>query len=595
MLRTAPAFASLGLLLLVAGCSASTTAPAQCPPQASATAPTTPAPPSVSAAADTLSDADLGIEVTPVFEPPSFLVRQHVSARVDSKRFSIQQLPPNDLLSIERIFPDGHREPLSAVPTGNGLSVSLPAKQSITLEYRVKAADFSPDAVELNAVNPNSVRASAERLLLLPDEHSDAQLSVSLRIHSDNLSVPQGAASSLGVGEVRSRTLSARSLRQISLVAGPLGSARFAGPEGQDETAWVGYTSFDPRLVSAQNAVFRSAIREYFGDLRSTPLTVLILSDGRPVGDYEVARRSWSVLVHVAAGQPWDGTLSLAVSQAIVREWLGGRLWLGPSEDATGQLWFNAGFARYVAREVAFRMGQLEPDEYAAEVESLTAIVRSAPERKLDNAALAKAARAGKPGAIALSIARGALWASDLDAKLRALPRTGAKAAETPPLLAQILRETYRAAVGDDRTPGKPQRVEDLLSRLEAQLPDVRQRFDKWIIKGEPGDLAAQALGPCFRQVPRSFPLFALGFELDDARAIVGLDAKGPAAKAGLQVGDRITELHYAAGNARLPVRLRYQRGDDPPKTLSYLPQQGSVKGRGWDVIPSIPRERCVR
>lgn len=547
----------------------------------------------VVASPDPLAEADLGVEITPVFEPPSFLVRLHVGSRVDSQSFSIQHVKEKDLLKLERVFADGHREPVAPVVVGSGLRVTLPAKQPLELEYRVRAADFSADAIELNAVNPNRVRAGGERLLLLPDEHPDQSLKVSIRIHSDNLGVPQGAASSLGVGELRSLELSSRSLRQISLVAGPLGSARFAGPEGQDETAWVGYTSFDPRLVSAQNAVFRSAIREYFGDLRSTPLTLLIVSDGRPVGDYDVARRSWSVLIHVATGQPWDGTLSLAVSQAIVREWLGGRLWLGPSEDATGQLWFNAGFARYVAREVAFRMGQLEPEEYAAEVESLTAITRTAPEREMDNAALAKAALAGKPGAIALSIARGALWASDLQARLSGLRPTGSQAKPVP--LQKILRETYNAAVGDDRTPGKPQGVEDLLARLEPHLPDVRERFDKWITKGEPGDLGAQALGPCFRQVPRSFPLFALGFELDEGRNIVGVDPKGPAARAGLKVGDRISELHYAAGNARLPVRLRFQRGEDAPKPLSYLPQQGSVKGRGWEVISGVPRERCAR
>ena len=87
----------------------------------------------------------------------------------------------------------------------------------------------------------------------------------------------------------------------------------------------------------------------------------------------------------------------------------------------------------------------------------------------------------------------------------------------------------------------------------------------------------------------------AMGFELDEGRNIVGVDPKGPAARAGLKVGDRISELHYAAGNARLPVRLRFQRGEDAPKPLSYLPQQGSVKGRGWEVISGVPRERCAR
>ncbi|MCA9632871.1 MAG: hypothetical protein KC766_34700 [Myxococcales bacterium] len=585
----------VGFTLLLAGCA--TTPPADCPAH-------TPAPPSPQSRAstsdaaeqaaprDALERADLGIEVTPVFEPPGLRIRQHVSAKVNSKTWSIRHAGAADLVRLERI--DGaDRAKLRATPAGGGLSVRLPAQESFDLEYEVRASDFSADATDANAVNPNRLRAGAERLLLLPDEHPDAPLQVSIRIHSSDLGAPQGAASSLGVGELRSLELSSRALRQISLIAGPLGSARFAGPEGQDEIAWVGYTTFDPRLVSAQNAVFRSAVREYFGDLRSTPLTVLLLSDSRPLGNYEVTRRSWSILVHVAAGQPWDGTLSLAVAQAIVREWLGGRLWLGAADDATGQLWFNAGFARYVAREVAFRMGQLEPEEYAAEVEGLTAIVKTSPDRELDNQTLARAAGRGEQGAIALLVARGALWATDLDARL-AEPSRGKRGAG-PPRLSQILKETYRAAVGDDVTPGQPQSVDDLLRRLEAQLPDARGRFDNWIVKGKPGDLPATALGPCFRQRPRRFPLFALGFALDASRHVSELDPLGPAARAGLKRGDAIQELHYAAGRADLPVRVRFVRGDGAAQKLSYLPQQGSVSGRGWEALKNVPRERCQR
>lgn len=584
-----------GFGLLLAGCAG--LPPAQNCPEAAPPRGTTAATAAAAAQApDELQQADLGIEVTPIFEPPGLRIRQHVSARVDSRSWSIRRANAADLIKLERVDGAGRRK-LDAEPAGDGLRVILPAKQSFDLEYEVRASDFAADAIDANAVNPNRLRAGAERLLLLPDEHPDAPLNVSLRIHSSNLGAPQGAASSLGVGELRSLELSPRSLRQISLMAGPLGSARFAGPEGQDETAWVGYTAFDPRLVSAQNATFRSAVREYFGDLRSTPLTVLLLSDSRPVGDYDVARRSWSILVHVAAGQPWDGTLSLAVSQAIVREWLGGRLWLGPSneepsQDPMGQLWFNAGFARYVAREVAFRMGQLEPSEYASEVESLSAIAKASPERGLDNQALARAAARGEQGAIALAVARGALWATDLDARLAELPRARQGAA---PRLSQILKETYRAAMGDDRTPGSPQTVDDLLRRLEAHLPDARRRFDNWIVKGAPGELGAQALGPCFRQVPRKFPLFSLGFRLSDSRSVEELDPKGPAARAGLKPGDRVTELHYAAGRADLPVRLGFVRGEGETQRLSYLPQQGSVAGRGWDVLERVPRERCVR
>src|SRR5690606_35144531 len=139
----------------------------------------------------------------------------------------------------------------------------------------------------------------------------------------------------------------------------------------------------------------------------------------------------------------------------------------------------------------------LEPSEYASEVESLSAIAKASPERGLDNQALARAAARGEQGAIALAVARGALWATDLDARLAELPRARQGAA---PRLSQILKETYRAPMGDDRTPGSPQTVDDLLRRLEAHLPDARRRFDNWIVKGAPGELGAQALGPCFRQ-----------------------------------------------------------------------------------------------
>lgn len=529
--------------------------------------------------------AGLALRLVPKPEAPALCVQ--VSAYGDNaqlRSWRLLQAAPTELLSVRQLFEGGHSRALSVAADGGGVQLLIPTDDQressgvLTIDYCVRAAAFNAAEPLTTAVDPNHFRATGERALLLPDVYRSAPVPTRVTLQAAGLGAPPGAASSLGVGLTRELDISVSGLQHAAFIAGPLGSARFNGPEGSDEAAWVGYTAFDPRPVAAQVATFRSAVRDYFGDPASTPLTLLLLSDGRSAGDFDVARRTASVLVQVGMSQPWDGPLSLAVSHQVVREWLGSKLRLSAQGSA---VWFNEGFSRFLARELSFRMGQIEPTEYAQEVEALTSVSVTSPLAALSAAQLAPKLAAGEPAALTLEVARGALWASQLHADLA---RKGQS-------LHKILRDLYGAPA--------PATAQQLMTAVDAALGceatacSAQHSFDKWILSGASPSLSGDALGVCFKAVPRSYPIYQRGFSVTGGR-VSELTAKGPAGRAGLKLGDKLLSLRDRPGNASAPLTIRVERGGAPLE-FSFLPQSGSVSSTGWVQLRHIAPARCPR
>ena len=71
------------------------------------------------------------------------------------------------------------------------------------------------------------------------------------------------------------------------------------------------------------------------------------------------------------------------------------------------------------------------------------------------------------------------------------------------------------------------------------------------------------------------------------------VDAKGPAARAGLKSGEPIQDLSYIAGRSDVEVVLRVQRGSEW-KLLSYLPVGAAVRAQGFARVPGIRDEHCA-
>lgn len=436
-------------------------------------------------------------------------------------------------------------------------------------------------------VDPDRFRALGGSVFALPDAWLDRTLPVSVRIDMTDAHVmSQGTASSLGVGDTIDRLTRIQDLREIMLVGGPMGKAIFDSPDGHDEAAWFGYTAFDPRPGSADMAGFRTAVHQFFGDKSSPPATLLFVIDGRAPGAFAVSRRAGGVVAHLGVGETWSGPVRISIAARILKEWIGERLWVGPTEPEAEALWFVEGMARHLSRDLLFRFGLLTPSEVIDEMNGMESAVALSPWKGQGNKALA--ARASEPGVLPLIVARGALYAARVDAIARGR-------GDHKKSLDDILRRLYKEA-HDSHGPLPASRWVEVVGELAG--PQEARVFAEVIDKGSVPVLPDDALGPCFRSGKRRYSEWDPGFDEEATRGAtprkaVGVREGGPAWRAGLRDGDTVVEWRLSHGRSDVPVTLVVER--ETRKTITWLPAGPAVDGRGWVRRKEIPDERCAR
>lgn len=492
------------------------------------------------------------------------------------RRLSLARAPASGVSAIAARDLEG---PIGAElrAEGDGLVVALARAPSppLTLSYERAATAFASGPLGV-FLDPNRLAAAGDALFALPEAWAERPVPTQLAIEAQKLHPEARGASGFGVGERRTHTLTGTALRRMSFLAGQMGHAVLDGPEGHDEVAWLGYTSFDPRSVAAEVASFRSAAREYFGEKQSAPFTLLLVSDGRPAGGFEATRQSASVLLNVGVNQTYGGPLRVALAHQLLREWLGPALWVGP--PGAESLWFVEGVTRFLARELCFRFGLLTPGEYLAEADEIERLIVTSPHAPLGNAELAK--RAAEPDVASLLIARGARHATSADARIREKSK-GQRS------LDGVLRELYR----------RPQPLPESawVEALERELgAGGGELFREEIGAGRMRVLPNDALGPCFAAGPRRFESFALGFELDAHGEVTLVATGGAAERAGVRAGDRVVSLLHQPGSPSVPVRLQIERAGSK-RQLEYRPVGSVFAGRGFARLPRVPDERCAR
>ena len=252
---------------------------------------------------------------------------------------------------------DANDRPLAFRRQGQRLEITASAT-TVVLRYEILAKPGAPPAGDEDArstmIDEQRFRGVGDKILALPEAFE--KVAVPIAFTQSSLPTGRIAASSFGTGRdhvTQRLELPGRSLRRSVFLFGPGGRAELDAPEGHDESAWLGYTAFDSRSVSAEVAGFRGVLHEYFKDIELAPATLFFSVDARPRGGYRVARAHSGVLVVLSGLDPFDAGLRLAVAHELVHAWIGERTWVG---DATPgkeieSLWFQEGVARWVARE----------------------------------------------------------------------------------------------------------------------------------------------------------------------------------------------------------------------------------------------------
>lgn len=432
--------------------------------------------------------------------------------------------------------------------------------------------------------------------LLLPDIDAKRKIRTSLQLDLESYGINgergtfvSGGASSFGIGSSRDVSASREELRNAVFVAGRMGTAVFDALEGHDEAAWFGYTSFDPRPVSADTAAFRTAAAEFFGEQNSSPQTLLIVPVAGMAGAFMASRRTQSVLVHVAVADTWSAPLRISTAVETLHAWVGERLWIGPEEPARiyEGAWFADGFARHLARDLLFRFGLVTPLEMAAEVNSLESAIAMSTLANESNAALAK--RTKEPGVVQMLVTRGTLYALYVDAAIR--QKTNNKRS-----LNDVIRDLYKKAA-EKRGPLPTSAWTDAVqTEFGANGP---KDFAEIIEKGGNIDIPNHALGPCFRKEARNFFKYDLGFDDVASRKtnppkVVGVRKDGPAYRAGLRDGDEIVKLQRSPGRSDVDAVVIVARANKD-ETIQYAPTGAKAKGRGWIRVPNVPDEKCAK
>lgn len=129
-----------------------------------------------------------------------------------------------------------------------------------------------------------------------------------------------------------------------------------------------------------------------------------------------------------------------------------------------------------------------------------------------------------------------------------------------------------------------------------AQAPGARA-FDDDGIAGREVVLPASALGPCFAPRPGTYVAFELGFDVhattDSAtRALVGLDPRGPAAKAGAREGDVLDEAIYEDGVPDRPAKLSLVRAGTR-LDVKYVPAGARRASPVFLRVPGVRDDAC--
>ncbi|HEY2515293.1 MAG TPA: hypothetical protein VGI39_30710, partial [Polyangiaceae bacterium] len=281
-------------------------------------------PNAVPSSAEASAKPALAILIRPIARPAP-LVHVEIEANVPGAPLSTWHLAAGTAARITHAAARDAKHAVSVQlkPAAGGPALDLvldgATSGPVHLEYDVMSGDDAPDDPFGLLVLDDRFRGGGERLLAIPESIQDTALPVLVRIDGEPLRADR-AASSLGVGAVHRARLRPRALRYATFLAGSLGAQVIQAVEGNDEGAWLGYTSFDPRPAIAELAQIRTGLYEFLKSRQPIPgptWTYLLMSQSRPIGSFSTTPRFESILLQVGPSEPWSAPLRLSMTQQL--------------------------------------------------------------------------------------------------------------------------------------------------------------------------------------------------------------------------------------------------------------------------------------
>lgn len=555
-------------------------------------------------------ELDITVAIAPQLEPEP-LVELRLSFRGPAEELASFVMPgpvQTPLPRVTIVDADGRVEHVVEPTESGGMRVRLTGEVEppLTFAYQLRPTPAQVGETSRLVLSAGSMLATGDALLLLPEAARLERRSVRLQLDPTGLEretsedeaapLPLRALSTLSDGEEFEGMALPYELHRAVYVAGPLEHARLDARGGYDRLAAVGSPSYDTRWIAAEIAGLRTEVDTYFRQAFEGQFVTILGAGPRIPGNppHVAELRGRGLMITADATATWDAQARLAVATTLVQRWIGGRIRMTEAEPSTPDraraLWFHGGVSRFVARELLFGLGLLDPDEYRDELDAIELELATSPLR--DESLERLAARAHDPDprvaldARSLLVARGAMYATWLDTTLRSGSSDD---------LSDLLGMVVAVAVVDGKT---TLTLDTWLEYQRDWVPaDARAEYERLVVRGERPRLAKDALGPCFspRRVKlRRFVLGLVDASTPEAKRVLMVDPEGPAARAGLRPDDQVLELRYAEGDAATEVELTVSR-DGTPTTISYLPAGPARPGFHWQRNPGVPDERCAR